>query len=198
MDWSTFTLTDGDRTLASPCVEIVAISYGNAAGTGKGFDHALRAFEQRFGKQLKYYVTGDMKAFRPVDAKTLAAPYSWFASEKMLATKMLGFFAHSGNAKTNFHTPGVQLTHWGFDDPPFHVFRMALPVEVGQHPDDVTAFVQDALAEFPLDSGFCGYGLFYYPALDQDEVTEVGCAAPAFSSSGTRIRQCHTIYERCR
>jgi len=181
MDWSSFTLTDGDRTLASPCVEIVAISYGSAAANGKGLDHGLRVFAKRFGKQLKFYRTGDMKAFRPVDAKTLAGPYSWFASEKILTTKMLGFFAHSGGAKTDFQTPSVQLTLWGFDDPPFYIFRMALPIELAEDPDKVVAFVQDALAEFPLDNGFCGHALFYHPATD-----------------GARIWRSYTVHERCR
>jgi Protein of unknown function (DUF3396) len=170
MDWSSFTLTDAGRTMASPCLEIVAISYDSAAANGKGLEHGLRAFEQRFGKQLKFYRTGDMKAFRPVDASTLAGPYSWFASEKILATKLLLFFAHSGDARTNFHTPAVQLTLWPTHAPPLYVFRMALPVEVANDPDELVAFVRDALAEFPLEAGFCGYSLFYHPATDQDEV----------------------------
>jgi Type VI immunity for VRR-NUC len=170
MDWSSFTLTDGDRTMASPCVEIVAISYGTAAASGKGLDRGLRAFEQRYGKQLKFYRTGDMKAFRPVDARTLAGPYSWFASEKILATKLLLFFAHSGDARTNFHTPAVQLTLWPSHNPPLYLIRMALPVDVANDSDEFVAFVRDALEEFPLEVGFCGYSLFYHPATDQDEV----------------------------
>jgi hypothetical protein len=170
MDWASFTLTDGDRTLASPCLEIVAISYGAAAEVGKGLDHGLRVFEKRFGKQLKFYRTGDMKAFRPVDVKTLAGPYSWFANEKMLATKQLRLFAHSGDDKTDFHTPAVQLILWGFDDPPFFVFAMELPVAVVDDPDEVVAFVQEALATFPLDNGWGGYAFFHHPATDRDEV----------------------------
>lgn len=172
MNWSKFTLKDGDRTVASPCVEVVAFSYDTPAASAKGFAHALRTFTKRYGKQLKYYRTGDMKSYRAVDARTLDVPFHWLASEKMLATKMLNFFAHSGRAKTSIETPGVDLTLWGFDDPAFYVFGVALPVDVADDPDDVVSFVQEALAEFPLENGYCGYSHLFDLALDGDEVAE--------------------------
>ena len=104
MNWSSFTLKDGDRTLASPSIEIVAISYDSAAANGKGLDHGLRAFERRFGKQLEFLPHWRYEGCRPVDAKTLAGPYSWCKSEKILATKMLGFFPHLLGMRTRTST----------------------------------------------------------------------------------------------
>jgi len=90
-----------------------------------------------------------MKAFRPVDAKTLAARYSWFASEKISPRKMLGFLPPLPGSEDGFHTPA--WTHaLGLRHPPFYVFRHGVfPSTLPEHPDDVVAFVQDALAEFP-------------------------------------------------
>jgi len=170
MDWSTFTLKDGKRTLAAPCVEVVAFSYAAPAANGKGFDHCLRSFAKRYCKSLKFYRTGDMKKFRAVDSRTLDAPYHWFKDEKVLAKKMLSFIAHSGDADRSMAPPGLDLTLWGFDDPPRFVFRMALPVAAADAPDDLVAFAQEALAEFPIENGHCGYSFLWHEATDDDEV----------------------------
>jgi hypothetical protein len=102
-----------------------------------------------------------MKQFRPFDNRPLDAPLHWFSDDKVLATKMLGFMAHSGDSKQNVLPPALKLDLWGFYEPPRFVFRWALPVEVGDAPDEVVSLVQDALADFPLDSGYCGYSIVW-------------------------------------
>lgn len=161
MNWSKFTLKDGKHILAAPCLEMVAFSYEQPAASGPGFERFLRTFAGRFGDRFRFYRTGDMKQFRLFDGRSLDAPFHWFTDEKILATKMLGFEAHSGDSKQNICPPALDLTLWGFDEPPCFVFRMALPVEVGEAPDDVVSFVQEALADFPLESGYCGYSFVW-------------------------------------
>jgi TseV toxin immunity protein TsiV len=170
MDRSKFTLREGDRTVASLCVEVVAFSYSTPAATARGFDHALHTFAKYYGKQLKFYKTGDMKSYREVDNRTLDIPYHWFSSEKDIATKMLAFFAHSGDTNKSIETPGPDLTLWGFHKPSFHVFRAALPVGLADHPDEIVAFVREALQEFPLTTGYCGYSYFCDFTLDRRKV----------------------------
>lgn len=162
MDWSRFTLQDGKEIIAAPCVEIVTFSsQPPTIEGGKGFARFVRTFASRFGDRLTFYRTGDMKRFRPVDKRTLDAVNHWFSDEKLLAKKMLALVAHSGDSQRSAMPPGLKLMLWGFDKPPCFVFRMALPVEVANAPDDLIAFVQDALPDFPLDSGYCGYSFVW-------------------------------------
>ena len=173
MDWSQFTLNDEKEVIAAPCVDVVAFSVQppTAAG-GKGFDRFVRTFAKRYGKKLTFYRTGDMKKFRRVDDDTLDAPYHWFADPKMLAKKQLALVAHSGPTERSALPPGLKLMLWGFDQPPSFVFRMMLPVEVADKPDDLIAFVQDALTDFPLASGYCGYSFVW----DESSVDEAANA----------------------
>ena len=171
MNWSNFTLKDGKHIQASPCLEVVAFSYDPPAASGPGFDRFLRAFARRFGDRLKFYRTGDMKRFRPFDSRTLDAPLHWFSDDKILGTKMLGFMAHSGDSGLNVYPPALKLSLWGFAEPPRFVFRMALPVDENAAPDEFVSFVRDALADFPLESGHCGYSFVWNEtdiSLEQD------------------------------
>jgi len=161
MNWSKFTLKEGKQLLAVPCVEIVAFSYDSPAASGPGFDRFLRTFAGRFGNRLTFYRTGDMKRLRPFDGRTLDAPYSWFSDDRVLATKMLSFEVSAGDSQQGICPPAVDLILWGFNDPPYFVFRMALPIEEGDAPDDIVSFVQEALADFPLENGYCGYSFFW-------------------------------------
>jgi TseV toxin immunity protein TsiV len=169
MDWSRFTLTEGKAVIATPCVDVVAFSSEPPTPAGaKGFDRFLRTFADRFGDRLTFYRTGDMKKYRRVDARTLDGPYHWFTDVKVLKKKMLALVAHSGAAERTAAPPALDLMLWGFDDPPQFAFRMALPVEVADKPDALVKFVQDALAEFPLAHGFCGYS-FEWDEMSVDE-----------------------------
>jgi len=161
MNWSKFTLKEGNQLLAVPCLEIVAFSYDSPETSGPGFDRFLRTFAGRFGGRLTFYRTGDMKRTRPFDSRTLDAPYYWFTDNQVLATKMLSFVASAGDSQRSLGPPAVNLILWGFDDPPSFVFRMALPVEESEDPDDIISFVQEALADFPLENGYCGYSFFW-------------------------------------
>jgi hypothetical protein len=163
MDWSTFTLTDNKGIIiAAPCVDVVAFSSQPAtAASGKGFERFVRTFAKRYGSRLTFSRTGDMKRFRPVEKQSLDAPSHWFSDTKLLATKMLAFVAHSGEVERSAMPAGLKLMLWGFDKPPCFVFRMTLPVDAAQNPEDVVAFAQDALREFPLDHGYCGYSLVW-------------------------------------
>lgn len=172
MDWTEFTLKEGNKILAAPCLEVVAFSYDAPTASGPGFDRFVRTFAGRFSERLRFYRTGDMKQFRSFDEKALDAPYHWFSNNKVLATKMLGFEAHAGDSKRTVYPPTLKLILWGFDTPPCFVFRMALPVEAGDSPDDVVSFVQDALVDFPLESGYCGYSYVW----DDTSVDEEVCA----------------------
>jgi len=158
MDWSRLTLTEGKAVIAAPCVDVVAFSSEPPTAAGaKGFDRFLRTFAGRFGDRLTFYRTGDMKKYRGVDGRTLDAPYHWFTDVKVLSKKMLALLAHSGEAEGRAMPPALELMLWGFDTPPQFAFRMALPVETADKPDALVKFVQDALADFPLAHGFCGY-----------------------------------------
>ena len=164
MDWSKFTLNDGKHILAAPCLEVVAFSYAPPEASGFGFAHFLQTFAERFSDRLSFYCTGDMKRFRPFDNKTLEAPFHWFSDDKILATKMLGFIAHSGDTQQNICPPALKLTLWGFDELPCFIFRMALPIELGDTPDDLVSLVLDALTDFPLENGYCGYSFIWNQA----------------------------------
>lgn len=157
IDWSKFTLKNGQHILAAPCLEVVAFSYETSELSGPGFARFLQTFESHFGDRFTFYRTGDMKRFRPFVAGTLDAPYHWFSDEKILFKKMLRFEAHSGDIDKNIYPPAIDLALLGFYEPPRFVFQMMLPVEVADTPDEVVSLVQDALAEFPLENGFCGY-----------------------------------------
>lgn len=179
MNWSKLTLEDGKHILAAPCLEVVAFSYAPPGASGPGFASFLRTFAGRFSDRLTFYRTGDMKRFRPFEKLALDAPYHWFSDDKVLATKMLGFMAHAGDTQTNVYPPALKLSLWGFDEPPRFVFRMALPVELGDAPDDVVSLVQDALADFPLESGHCGYS-FVWDETDISQEREVCAWAAPF------------------
>src|SRR4029450_10575602 len=161
MDKALFTLTDDGESVATPCVEIVAFAYGLPENIGAGLARFLRAYTDAFGDQQRFYRTGDMKRFRVQDAKASEGPYHWFSDPDILATKILGYRSHSGKKTGQIQSPAIKMTLLGPLDPPRFVLRMALPVERGDHPDQVIALAQDALEEFPLSSGYAGYSLLW-------------------------------------
>ena len=161
MNWSKFTLKDGNKILAAPCLEVVAFSYDPPTESGPGFERFLRMFAERFGDRLKFYRTGDMKQFRSFDHRSFDAPYHWFSDNKVLATTMLGFHAHAGGSGRQVYPPAVKISLWGFEEKPHFAFRMGLPIEMGETPNDVVSFVQEALADFPLENGYCGYSFVW-------------------------------------
>lgn len=160
MDAEKLTLKFDDRVAAVPCVELVAFSFA-APADGAGFARFLRVFCEAFGDRLAVYRTGDMKRFRPFDVKSLEGPSHWFSDPALLATKLLGFEAHAGATGRDIAAPAIDISLMGNFDPQRYVFRMVLPVESGDSPDLVIRLAQDALAEFPLDSGYCGYSLLW-------------------------------------
>jgi len=161
MDWSRFTLTDDGATVATPCVEIVAFAYGLPETLGAGLARFVRVYTDAFGKEQRFYRTGDMKRFRAQDAKAVEGPSHWFSEPDILATKILGYRAHSGKKAGQIQSPSIRLTLLGPMDPPCFVLRIALPIEWGEQPEQVIALTQDALAEFPLSSGYAGYSLLW-------------------------------------
>jgi hypothetical protein len=172
MDQSLFTLTDDGESLATPCVEIVAFAFGLPENGGAGLARFLRAYTDAFGNQQRFYRTGDMKRFRVQDAKALEGPNHWFSDPDILATKILGYRSHSGTKAGQIQSPAIRMTLLGPMDPPSFVLRMVLPVEWGDHPDQVIALAQDALAEFPLSSGYAGYSLLWEETLVDREVIQ--------------------------
>ncbi|MET3442196.1 hypothetical protein ABIC94_002980 [Variovorax paradoxus] len=161
MNESLFTLTDDGESVATPCVEIVAFAYGLPENIGAGLARFLRAYTDAFGNQQRFYRTGDMKRFRVHDATAIEGPNHWFSDPDILATKILGYRAHSGKKADQIQSPAIKMTLLGPLDPPCFVLRIALPIEWGDHPDQVIALAQDALAEFPLSSGYAGYSLLW-------------------------------------
>lgn len=169
MDATKFTLKFDQRVAAVPCLELVAFSFG-APADGAGFARFLRVFCESFGDRLAVYRTGDMKRFRPFEAQALEGPRHWFSDPKLLASKVLAFEAHAGAATRDIATPALDIALLGNFDPQNYVFRMALPVTSDEDPDGMVRLVQDALAEFPLASGYCGYSLLWDhdPSVEQD------------------------------
>lgn len=168
MDTGRLTLKFDKRVAAVPCLELVAFSFG-APADGAGFSRFLRVFCEAFGDRLSVYRTGDMKQFRRFESEALKGPRHWFSDPALLATKVLGFRAHTGAAAFDIAAPALEIALLGNFDPQRYVFRMALPVESGDSPDRVVQLVQGALAEFPLASGYCGYSLLWDrdPSVDQ-------------------------------
>jgi len=156
MDVEKLILKFDGRVAAVPCLELVAFSFG-APADGAGFARFLRVFIQAYGDRLSIYRTGDMKRFRPWDAQALDGPQHWFSDPALLATKVLGFRAQAGDPGT----PAIDIALLGSFDPQRYVFRMVLPVEAADQPETVLQLAQDALAEFPLASGYCGYSLLW-------------------------------------
>jgi hypothetical protein len=160
MDVGKFTLELNDHVAAVPCLELVAFSFG-APAEGAGFARFLRVFHDAFGDRLRVYRMGDMKRFRPFDDQALEGPRHWFSKPDLMATKMLGFVAHAGATAHDIATPGLHISLMGLHKPQRYVFRMVLPVEMDNSPDKVVRMAQDALADFPLASGYCGYSLLW-------------------------------------
>ena len=158
---SKFTKQEGAQLRAVPCLDVVAFSSDAATEARPGFERFMRAFTDRYSGQFTYYQTGDMKRFRKFEPQVLDAPSHWFSDQSLLATKLLGFRAHSGRKQTMICPPSVDFTLMGLWEPPSFVFRVSLPVEVGEEADGLPALVQEALADFPLQSGYCGYSLLW-------------------------------------
>jgi hypothetical protein len=161
MEWHRFTLAKGDHVLAMPCVEAVAFVNGLPGNGGAGFARFLNDFAHNFGARLRFYRTGDMKRFRAFDVQAFEGPAHWFADPRLLATNMLSFRVHSGETARDVCPPALDMTLAGAFEPPRFVLRMILPVEWGDEPQQVVSLVQAALAELPLDSGYCGYSLVW-------------------------------------
>ncbi|BEP63768.1 hypothetical protein GmRootV213_43220 [Variovorax sp. V213] len=161
MNESLFTLTDEGESVATPCIEIVAFAYGLPENIGAGLVRFLRAYTDAFGNQQRFYRTGDMKRFRVQDAKASEGPNHWFSDPDILSTKILGYRSHSGKKAGQVQSPAIDMALLGPMDPPRFVLRMALPAVWGDHPEDVIALAQDALADFPLSSGYAGYSLLW-------------------------------------
>ena len=121
MDIEKLTLQFDGRVAAVPCVEVVAFAFG-APADGAGFARVLRVFSQAFGDRLTIYRTGDMKRFRPFDAKALEGPQHWFSQPEMLAKKVLSFRAQAGDPAT----PALDIALLGSFEPQRYAFRMAL------------------------------------------------------------------------
>lgn len=161
MNESLFTLMDDGKYVATPCIEIVAFAYHLPANGGAGLARFLRAYTDRFGNQQRFYRTGDMKRFRAHDTKASEGPNHWFSNPDILATKILGYRAHSGKKAGQIQSPAIKMTLMGPMEPPCFALRIVLPAEWGDRPDQVIALAQDALAEFPLSSGYAGYSLLW-------------------------------------
>lgn len=161
MDWTQLTQRDGKRLKAVPCVDVVAFSSEPLTQGGQGFERFMRAFTNRYGDSFTFYRTGDMKRFRPYEVSALDAPSHWFSDASLLNTKLLGFRAHAGDAQQNIVPPAIDIVLAGQFDPPCFSFRMSLPVAASEEPDDLVSLVQGALADFPLQSGYCGYSLLW-------------------------------------
>ena len=170
MDQSLFTLMDDGESLATPYVEIVAFAFGLPEHIGAGLAQFLHVYMDAFGNQQRFYRFGDMKHFRVQDARAMEGPDHWFSDPDLLATKILGYRSHSGNKASQVQSPAIKMTLLGPLDPPRFVLRMALPVAWGDEPDQLIALVQDALAEFPLSSGYAGYSLLWEETLVEREV----------------------------
>ncbi len=178
MDWSKLTLQDGKRLKAAPCVDVVAFSCEAPTQSGPGFERFMRAFTKRYGVQFRFYRTGDMKRFRPFEAHALDAPVQWFSDASLLTTKLLGFRAHAGDAQQNIVPPAFDMVLKGLYDPPRFTFRMSMPVAAADEPDELVSFIQGALADFPLQSGYCGYSLLWDKADSSTELEVNAWAAP--------------------
>lgn len=167
MDAEKFTFKSGEHVAAVPCLELVAFSFG-APTDGAGFARFLRVFREAFGDRLAVYRTGNMKRFRPFNSQALEEPLHWFSEPALLAKKLLGFEAHAGASAHDLATPGLDISLMGCLDPKRYVFRVTLPVELADSPARLVRIAQDALAEFPLASGHCGYSLLWdrTPAVD--------------------------------
>lgn len=161
MNETLFTLKDDDESVATPCVDIVAFAFGLPEKIGAGLARFLHAYTSAFGNRQRFYRTGDMKRYRVQDAKAIEGPYHWFSDPDILATKMLDYGSHSGETASQIQSPALRMSLLGPMDPPRFVLRMALPVAWGDHPDQVIALAQDALAEFPLSSGYAGHSLLW-------------------------------------
>jgi len=161
MDWTKLTLQDGKHLKAVPCVDLVAFSSEPPTQSGPGFERFMRAFTNRYGDQLTFYRTGDMKRFRRFEERALDGPSHWFSDASLLATKMLGFEAHAGDSQHNIHPPAIYFMLTGLWEPPSFEFRMTLPIGAEIEPDDLVSLSQDALAEFPLQNGYCGYSFLW-------------------------------------
>jgi hypothetical protein len=181
MDRPRYTLVDGKHLLAEPCLEIVGISYASGTEVGPGLERVLRVFTAQFEARFTYYRTGDMKRFRPYEARALEGPLHWFDDGKMLSTKMLNFEVHCGTSDKDAASPSADFTLLGFQQPPTFVVRLTLPVEAGSAPDRVIAFVQEAFADFELTNGYAGYS-FYFDVTDPRRRKEV----PPWSASMLR------------
>lgn len=161
MDWSKLTLIEGRQLLAQPCFEVTLFSFAPASECGPGFGHFLSQTAAAFGDRFKFYMTGDMKRFRPFDAHALEAPYHWFSEPNLLSTKKLALMVHSGAVDKSIESPSLQLALMGSQQPPCFVFRLTLPPQACDSPDEVVAFLQEALDRFPLDSGHAGYSFLW-------------------------------------
>lgn len=161
MHWSKFTKHEGERIQAMPCLDVVAFSSEPATQSCPGFERFMRAFTDRYGAQLTFYRTGDMKRFRKFEQRALEGPSHWFSDQSLLATKLLGFQAHAGDKQQDICPPAIDFSLMGLWEPPSFVCRVSLPVEVGEKPVELVALVESALADFPLQSGYCGYSLLW-------------------------------------
>ena len=161
MDPNKFTLKSGQQVLAVPCLEVDAFAYGVADETGAGLERFLDTFVGAFGKGLRFYRTGDMKRYRAIDAKALDGPRHWFSDPGLLSSKMLAFVAHSGEQEDDVRPPAIRMSLLGNWEEPRFVLRMMLPAALGDSPEDVVALVGDALSQFPLATGHCGYSFVW-------------------------------------
>ncbi len=162
---SELSLKEGKHVLAAPCLEVVVFSHAHPDGNGARLASVVRAFADRFGNDMAFYRLGNWRGFRPAGPAMFDTVFEWFADERFLARKQQAFTAHAGNKKSAA-VPALELTLWGFDDPPLFIFRMALPLEMAADPDPTLAFVRDAFAECPVHSGHCGFS-FFWTTLDE-------------------------------
>jgi hypothetical protein len=180
MDWSKFTLKDGDHVRAMPCLDVVAFSNEPPAKSGPGFERFFRTFTGKYQASFRHYRTGDMKKPRKFQAPALDGPLSWFKDGKLMSKNLLSFLAYSGSAEKTVAPPALEVTLMGCWNPASFCFRSSLDVSEADAPDDVVALARDALADFPLHSGYCGYSFIWNEVDDNAEAATYEWSNPLY------------------
>ena len=157
---------DDGSIIATACIELTVGAYTSFADPeNAGVLNFYNEFLSRFGTEIKWSKTNTEGNFKKVNAKRLQLLPQWVADRDSRQKNLLGIELKGGNSEKDMRLPAFNFFHSGTSDGSSAIYSIFLPIDNGNDISEMMNFINRAFLDFPLLSGYVGYGV-YWDTLD--------------------------------